>query len=94
MKNSDMPAMPLLVKVDEDVINNEGVYCGQVEAKYTGLTKREHFAAMAMQGFCGNSTVMDAFQAVTIETEKEPYEHMAEMATKSADALLLALEES
>ena len=41
MKNSDLPAMPYL----DDYISTH-----QQEI-YTGLTKREHFAGLAMQGF-------------------------------------------
>jgi len=41
MKNSDMPAMPF--------VEPEGT-CNVNE----GLTKREHFAAMAMQGILSN----------------------------------------
>ena len=54
MDNKDMPAMPTGL-IDEDVLNEDGEYCGQVEAKYTGLTKREHFAGLAMQGLLANS---------------------------------------
>ena len=42
MDNKDLPAMPTGL-VDEEVLNADGEYCGTVEAKYTGLTKREHF---------------------------------------------------
>ncbi|AUR85509.1 hypothetical protein NVP1076O_04 [Vibrio phage 1.076.O._10N.286.51.B7] len=43
MKNSDMPAMP--------ITNNE-LACAIVEGdnKFGGLTKREHFAGLIMQG--------------------------------------------
>ena len=37
MKNSDMPAMPVM---DES----------EIHGQHYGLTKREHFAALAMQG--------------------------------------------
>lgn len=42
MKNKDKSAFPLPRPVDEIMPN-------------TGLTKREYFAAMAMQGLCANS---------------------------------------
>ena len=42
MKNSDMPAMPFV----------EPDHPGSV---YPGLTKREHFAAMAMQGLLASA---------------------------------------
>lgn len=40
MKNADTPAMPSMLKAG-DMALSEG-----------GLTKREYFAAMAMQGLC------------------------------------------
>ena len=43
MKNADMPAMP--------IITSNGI-------NSLGLTKREHFAAMAMQGIVSNSQLM------------------------------------
>jgi hypothetical protein len=55
MKNRDMPAMPL---TDESGGLSD-LTCGTHDSDYllqegrnfsTGLTKREHFAAMAMQG--------------------------------------------
>ena len=68
MKNADMPASPAY---------HEGV------AVTLGLTKRELFAAMAMQGILANpdseSTVMD-------------HDTAAASAVASADALLAALE--
>ena len=46
-----------------------------------GLTKREYFAAMAMQGMCANSSF----------TKCATYEDMAEWSVKQADALIEAL---
>lgn len=43
------------------------------------LTKREYFAAMAMQGFCSNSAVYG------------PQEEYASLSIKMADALIEAL---
>ena len=64
MKNADMPAMPI-------ELNGFGQYAPEA---YTGLTKREHFAAMAMQGiisapagkFDVNSEVDIAYQSAVI----------------------------
>lgn len=70
MNNSDMPAMPL-------AINNGD---GSTTYKF-GLSKREHFAAMAMQGFCTNGT------------DNICLDYYSQMAVKHADALLAALEE-
>ena len=48
MSNSNMPAMP--VTAMEDVLSEDGSYCGEVEKTHPGLTKLEHFAGLAMQG--------------------------------------------
>lgn len=48
------------------------------DAKLPGLTKREYFAAMAMQGFCANRTVPTCL--------------VAERSVIQADALLKELE--
>lgn len=48
-----------------------------------GLTKRELFAAMAMQGFCSS----DKYSST-------PDEIVADMSKRLADALLAALEET
>ncbi|MBS8267164.1 hypothetical protein DYI26_00245 [Halomonas litopenaei] len=45
MKNADMPAMPLSLNPGEFAADGMNV---------DGLTKREHFAAMAMQGLLSN----------------------------------------
>jgi hypothetical protein len=47
-----------------------------------GLTKREHFAAMAMQGILSN-----------LDLGKLPLDEIADMAADHADFLLLALAE-
>lgn len=46
-----------------------------------GLTKREYFAAMAMQGICANSSL----------AEISSYNSFAEWSVKQADALIEAL---
>ncbi|MBR9878652.1 MAG: hypothetical protein GYB17_03960 [Gammaproteobacteria bacterium] len=54
MKNADMPAMPL----SGDAYGDFAAYDGTSQTSYNpecqGLTKREHFAAMAMQGLLSN----------------------------------------
>ena len=78
MKNANMPASPA-VYMDNTQGNGE-MYCDQ-----QGLTKREYFAAMAMQGILSNSTVVDIGS-----------DHQMEWASKaavfSADTLLNELE--
>jgi len=46
-----------------------------------GLTKREYFAAMAMQGICANSSL----------AERSSYNSFAEWSVQQADALIEAL---
>lgn len=46
-----------------------------------GLTKREHFAALAMQGLCARNAYAES-----------PYATIADMAYKQADAMLAARE--
>ena len=67
MNNSDMPAMP----------------CREMSTRAAriGLTKREHFAAMAMQGFCSDSK--DAEMSGIVKSS-----------VMMADALLKELEEN
>jgi len=77
MNNSDMPAMPQSV--------SHSSYDGQLTASYDfdggqGLTKREHFAAMAMQGILSSSA--------NPTWEKGDIAHSA---IEYADALLEAL---
>ena len=67
MNNGDKPASPI------DVYIADGWY---------GNTKREHFAAMAMQGLLANNK----------STGENLYKDMAEVAVFAADALLAALE--
>ena len=50
MNNSDMPAMP-----QTGAIGPSGDMYRSEEFGGEGLTKREHFAAMAMQGMCANT---------------------------------------
>jgi len=66
MNNAEKPAMP--------VTDSNGV--GD-----SGLTKREYFAGLAMQGLLANSNLAD------VEAS-----HMAIWATMQADALLKELE--
>ena len=72
MRNEDAPAMPIQ--------EFEG---GEVPE--TGLTKREHFAGLAMQGNMASRNV----QWSEVDTG-----YMASMAVEMADALLAELEKS
>lgn len=80
MKNADLPINPQPVCGDGRAwLKSDLGYDMQV----IGLTKREHFAAMAMQGLCANSC------------ENSPaglWDVVAADAVKAADSLLKALE--
>lgn len=53
----------------------------------TGLTKRELFAAMAMQGLCANSRAID----FSLAQKGAEASSMAQLATEAADALIAQL---
>lgn len=75
IKNSDLPAMA--VSTSESICQMTGA----LKAEFAGLTKREHFAALSMQGIlsCDNSE----------------FSHVAaQRAVECADALLFELENS
>jgi len=60
-----------------DLYNKNGnTYWGSA-----GLSKREYFAAMAMQGICANSSL----------AERSSYNSFAEWSVQQADALIEAL---
>ena len=73
MNNSDSPAMPISVSssLDEIICSSDFEY-GE------GLTKREHFAGLAMQGLCS-----DPNMSVLV---------LVKLAVVTADALLKELE--
>jgi hypothetical protein len=66
MNNKDMPAMPTGL-IHEDVFNSDGEFCGTVEARYVGLSKREHFAGLAMQGILSNSLLIDNLTTCSVD---------------------------
>ena len=72
MKNADMPANP--TKHNNDHFQHQNDYT-------TGLTKREHFAGLAMQGMLSSPKSHGTF------------EQFADSSVNFADALLKALEE-
>lgn len=75
IKNGDRPAMPLQSSDQvEHLLGGDAIAIASA-----GLTKREHFAAMAMQGFCANGRYEDGV-------------NVANDALLVADALLEELE--
>lgn len=57
---------------------------------FLGLTKREYFAAMAMQGLLANSELL-AVGSTGMTSDKAVISSYAEDAVKAADALITAL---
>lgn len=76
MKRGDQPAFPDTMRAAEESIINQTPY--QLP---TGLTIREHFAAMAMQGFCALGVPPKDYEVV-----------MVKESLKIADELLKQLE--
>ncbi|HFI4796476.1 TPA: hypothetical protein ACGQK4_002195 [Elizabethkingia anophelis] len=56
MKNADKPVYPSITK-DSTEINGQ-VFSNNIN--HSGLTKREYFAGLAMQGIVSNQTLIDA----------------------------------
>jgi hypothetical protein len=76
---------------------------GSSHVEEKGLTKREYFAAMAMQGFLANSSETDVSSAYVLQAIGLPKEtkysfdehypkYVSKIAAKYADALLKELE--
>lgn len=63
---------------------------GPALATMGGLTKREYFAALAMQALVSNSSIFDFFQRAKI-SPKEVREETGKTAVQFADALIEAL---
>ena len=77
MTNANEPISPTIINYDDGKpLNNYQV--GNTTEHVSGLTKREYFAAMAMQGL---------WSSVRNEYYTE-YEKIASMAVKQADALI------
>jgi len=77
--NANDPSTPL----SEHILSNavHGQYGSEnVNINPLGLTKREHFAAMAMQGLLANASAIDY-----------DIDGLSEMSVQAADALITAL---
>lgn len=82
--NGNMPAMPKGLCVEN------GEFYGNDDEEL-GLTKREQFAAMAMQGLLSNSNMGDSN---LWPTPQEWVKQMTETGVEMADALLSQLEKA
>jgi len=84
MKNADLPAMPT---VDWDIKDGIPiVICGD-----KGLTKREHFAAMAMQGILANPFYSNLLNE-SILREVEKRQLILNLVIDTADGVIAELE--
>lgn len=83
MKNSDMPAMPSAIKVQDS--DGSMRYLGDGFCQSAGLTKREYFAGLAMQAYL--SGVLADGKSFSPSDEEVAQESVA-----YADALLKELE--
>jgi len=80
IKNADMPAMPILGDSDNFLLYMQEINGG----RNYGLTKREHFAGLDLQGICSNPNY-DPDLAVN-------FVNAATDALRQADELLKVLE--
>lgn len=86
MKNSDKPINPIWMTQNGDdsyIPLKEGQKTG-FEKLFTGLSKREYFAAMAMQGLLSSRGLQEA-----LNLDKQKWE---DFAIEMADRLLTSLE--
>lgn len=85
MNNSDLPANPVSI----DILEYKGTINCPHNKPLTGLTKREHFAGLAMQALLSNGVMGDS---ELWETPQEWVKQMTETGVEMADALLKELE--
>lgn len=80
MKNADQPINPDPMRGAEQTYSNQNPY-----EHPTGLTKREYFVGLAMQGLLSNNLIVDG-------CEHDSMKWIAEHAILQADELLKQLE--
>jgi len=78
MKNADMPAMPTYELNGQNVLQDTSY----------GLTKREHFAGLALNGLMSDASAM--FEMAP--EGEDPARYFAKTSVNLADALLAELE--
>lgn len=89
MEKKHQPAFPVEVSVDGNG-NLRGSQTSNFSGFEMGLTKREYFAGLAMQGLLSNPEWMKEYKG---EKYLMQTDIVAEVAIKTADALLKALED-
>lgn len=90
MKNSEQPINPTLLRQvghnEYRVVSEKDSREGMLLSSYLGLTKREYFAAMAMQGLLVN------FNAHGYYGNSDHHPCVGHIAVQCADELLKAIE--
>lgn len=87
MKTKNTPAFPVEVSMDENG-NLRGSQTSNFSGYEMGLTKREYFAAKAMQGLLSNPEWMKEYKGEKYLIERDI---VADIAIKTADELLSKL---
>lgn len=87
MRNGSLPAQPCSIEP-----NAQGAYFGEKTVHCTGLTKRELFAAMAMQGLISNMSLVHGAHALAAEQGTNTLQFIASSCVDYADSLLVELE--
>lgn len=90
LSNADMPAMPCFNESGSPIHHSSaGIHDGCL----IGLTKREHFAAMAMQGILAGNSLID-LRNIAAENGMDDIGHVVRvMAFNAADIMLSEGEE-
>lgn len=71
--------------------NDSAMPCGDSLGIYGGLTKREYFAAMAMQGICANASFLSALNDTANNNNTHTEKLVAFSSVEVADALIAEL---
>ena len=94
MTNADKPAMPAGTtgkrRINQNDPGSDFVTMSYSKPVHRGLTKREHFAAMALQGLLSNPATGDS---ALWDNAPEWANQMTSSAVEFADALLAEMEQ-
>jgi len=93
--NANSPATAITIEMSEMATAQARASGMSVEPMVNlGLTKREHFAGLAMQGLISCDLITRSTQEVAEKRGMNPADIIGLSAVEFADALLAALEES
>ena len=86
-------AISMITRRDEPVRVNGGMWEDEGRKTHSGrgLTKREHFAALAMQGLLANATTQKAIADICDRKNLTTDVYNSMLAVEQADALIAAL---